>query len=89
MSPSTIKSFNPTDPADLVGEVETADQGAAAAALEQFGADLFVKEDSKRSLGKDKIPAKSKVDLVGTYNPSKIGMGKHKTGLKPSDHELP
>jgi len=36
----------------------------------------------------DKIPAKSKVDIVGTYNPSKIGMGKHKTGLKPSDHEL-
>lgn len=37
----------------------------------------------------DQIPAKSKVDFVGTYNPSKIGMGKHKTGLKPSDHKLP
>jgi type 1 glutamine amidotransferase len=37
----------------------------------------------------DNIPAKSNVDLVGTYNPSKIGMGKHKTGLKPSDHKLP
>ncbi|MHC4565476.1 MAG: ThuA domain-containing protein [Planctomycetota bacterium] len=37
----------------------------------------------------DQIPAKSKVDFVGTYNPSKIGMGKHKTGLKPSDHRLP
>ena len=37
----------------------------------------------------NKIPAKSNVDFVGTYNPSKIGMGKHKTGLKPSDHELP
>ena len=37
----------------------------------------------------DKIPAKSNVDFVGTYNPSKIGMGGHKTGLKPSDHELP
>ncbi|MFA9401042.1 MAG: aldehyde dehydrogenase family protein, partial [Acidobacteriota bacterium] len=35
MSPSTIKSFNPTDPADLVGEVEIADQAAAAAALER------------------------------------------------------
>ena len=31
---------------------------AAAAALEQYGADLFTKEDSKRELGKDKIPAK-------------------------------
>ncbi len=37
----------------------------------------------------DHIPAKSKVDLVGKYDPNKIGMGKHKTGLKPSDHELP
>ena len=31
---------------------------SAASALEQFGADLFIKEDSKRSLGKEKIPAK-------------------------------
>ena len=37
----------------------------------------------------DQIPAKSKVDFVGTYNPNNIGMGKHKTGLKPSDHALP
>jgi type 1 glutamine amidotransferase len=37
----------------------------------------------------DKIPAKSNVDFVGQYNPNKIGMGKHKKGLKPSDHKLP
>jgi hypothetical protein len=37
----------------------------------------------------DKIPVKSKVDFVGQYNPNKIGTGKHKTGLKPSDHKLP
>jgi len=37
----------------------------------------------------DKIPTKSKVDLVGQYKPNKIGMGGHKTGLKPSDHKLP
>jgi len=36
----------------------------------------------------DKIPAKSKVDFVGEYNPSQIGFGKCKKGLKPSDHEL-
>jgi len=30
----------------------------AAAALEEYGADLFIKEDAKRDLGKDKIPAK-------------------------------
>jgi type 1 glutamine amidotransferase len=33
----------------------------------------------------DKIPAKSSVDFVGMYNPNKIGMGKQKKGLKPSD----
>jgi len=37
----------------------------------------------------DKIPAKSKVDFVGRYDPNKIGVGKHKKGLKPSDHKLP
>jgi len=37
----------------------------------------------------DKIPAMSKVDFVGQYDPNKIGMGKHKKGLKPSDHKLP
>ncbi|MFC1635951.1 ThuA domain-containing protein [Planctomycetota bacterium] len=36
----------------------------------------------------DKIPAKSNVDIVGRYDPNKIGMGKHQQGLKPSDHEL-
>ena len=36
----------------------------------------------------DKIPAKTNVDLVGKYNPNKIGMSGHKTGIMPSDHEL-
>jgi type 1 glutamine amidotransferase len=36
----------------------------------------------------DQIPAKSNVDFVGEYSPNKIGMDKHKRGLKPSDHEL-
>ncbi|MHC4659227.1 MAG: ThuA domain-containing protein [Planctomycetota bacterium] len=31
----------------------------------------------------DEIPAKSKVDIVGDYNPNPIGMGGHKKGLKP------
>jgi type 1 glutamine amidotransferase len=35
-----------------------------------------------------KIPAKSKVDFVGEYNPNRIGTGGHKKGLKPSDHKL-
>lgn len=36
----------------------------------------------------DKIPARNKVDLVGEYDPSDIGFGGHKRGLKPSDHKM-
>jgi hypothetical protein len=35
-----------------------------------------------------KIPARSKVDHVGEYDPNAIGMGGHKKGLKPSDHKI-
>jgi hypothetical protein len=36
-----------------------------------------------------KIPARAKVGLVGAYRPNRIGMGRHKKGLKPADHKLP
>ena len=36
----------------------------------------------------DKIPAQAKVDLVGEYRPSKIGMGGFRKGLKPEDHRI-
>ena len=36
----------------------------------------------------DKIPARSKVDLVGKYKPNKIGFGGHKKGLTPRDHKI-
>jgi len=36
----------------------------------------------------DQIPAKSKVDLIGDYNPNIIGKARHKKGLKPSDYKL-
>ncbi len=36
----------------------------------------------------DKIPQKSKVDIVGEYEPNDIGFGGFKKGLKPSDHAL-
>ena len=36
----------------------------------------------------DKIPARSKVDIVGEYDPNPIGSGGHKKGLKPSDYRL-
>ncbi|MBM4018386.1 MAG: ThuA domain-containing protein [Planctomycetes bacterium] len=35
------------------------------------------------------IPAKAKVDFVGQYSPSPIGMGKFKKGVKPADLRLP
>jgi hypothetical protein len=34
----------------------------------------------------DKIPAKSNADLVGKYDPNRIGMGKRKKGLRAADH---
>jgi type 1 glutamine amidotransferase len=33
----------------------------------------------------NKIPARSKVDFIGEYNPKDIGMKRHKPGLKPAD----
>jgi len=36
----------------------------------------------------DKIPVKSKVDLVGEYGPNEIGTAGHKKGLKPLDHRI-
>jgi type 1 glutamine amidotransferase len=36
----------------------------------------------------NKIPAKSKVDIIGEYDPNPIGFGGHKKGLKPSVHKL-
>lgn len=36
----------------------------------------------------DRIPQKSNVDYVGTYNPTFYGFGTYKKGVKPADHEL-
>jgi type 1 glutamine amidotransferase len=33
----------------------------------------------------EQIPARANVDLVGTYTPIPIGVGKHKKGIKPAD----
>jgi hypothetical protein len=33
----------------------------------------------------DEIPARSKVDIVGTYAPTPFGFSKHQRGLKPAD----
>lgn len=36
----------------------------------------------------EEIPEKADVDLVGKYDPLPIGFGKHRQGVKPSDHAL-
>jgi len=36
----------------------------------------------------DKIPPTTNVDLVGEYNPNRIGSGAHKKGVKPSDLKI-
>lgn len=42
------------------------------------------------SLGMEaKIPARSAVDLVGKYDPSKIGFGTHRKGVMPAEHRIP
>ncbi len=41
------------------------------------------------SLGlSDKIPPKSKVDIIGQYDPKPIGFGGNKKGVKPQDHRI-
>jgi hypothetical protein len=36
----------------------------------------------------EQIPARAKADLVGPYDPTGIGYGKYKKGLKPADYRL-
>jgi hypothetical protein len=35
----------------------------------------------------EQIPERSNVDIVGEYNPTPFGFGKHQKGLKPEDHK--
>ncbi len=36
----------------------------------------------------EQIPKKSKVELVGEYKPTRIGVGRHKKGIRPQDYAL-
>jgi len=36
----------------------------------------------------EKIAPRAKVDLIGEYKPNRIGVGGHKKGLKPKDHQI-
>ncbi len=56
--------------------------------------EAFVREGSRRllvnaslwALGID-VPAKAKVDIVGTFKPTKFGFNKHTKGVRPADHK--
>jgi len=37
----------------------------------------------------DQIPPRANVDLVGPYQPTGFGFGKHIRGVRPADHRLP
>jgi type 1 glutamine amidotransferase len=37
----------------------------------------------------DRTPERAAVDFVGPYDPSPIGMGKFRKGVRPADHRLP
>jgi len=36
----------------------------------------------------DQIPARTKVDIVGDFNPLPFGFNKFKRGVEPSDHVM-
>jgi hypothetical protein len=36
-----------------------------------------------------KIPPRANVDIVGTYNPTWFGFGKHRKNVKPADYAMP
>jgi hypothetical protein len=61
----------------------------AATDLESAGLRRAVVNAVYWGLGlEDKIPAESKVDVVGEYRPTMYGFGTHKKGVRPADHRL-
>jgi type 1 glutamine amidotransferase len=68
-----------------VGRVFTTTMGASQDLLSEGLRRLLVNA-SYWALGmEDQIPAKSNVALVGKYEPTPFGFGKHKPGVRPSD----
>ena len=89
------------DPMMPVGWVKTY-QGASAEPARVFNTTMgasqdIVVEGTRRMLVnaaywclgmEKKIDAKSKVDIVGEYKPTRFGFGKYTKGVKPADHKL-
>jgi type 1 glutamine amidotransferase len=77
------KTYKGTD--DKSGRVFTTTLGASQD-LEAEGTRRMLVNACYWALGmEDKIPAKSKVDIVGEYKPSKFAFGGHVKGVKPED----
>jgi hypothetical protein len=61
----------------------------ASTDLETEGTRRLIVNGCYWALGlEDKIPAKSKVDIVGEYKPSKFAFGGYVKGVKPEDLQL-
>ncbi len=81
-----IKSY--TTPSGKVGRVFTTTMGASQD-FESEGLRRLLVNACYWALGlDDKIPAKSKVDLVGEFKPSPFKFGGFAKGLKPADHVM-
>lgn len=72
---------------DRSARVFTTTMGAATD-LEAEGTRRMLVNATYWALGmEDKIPEKSKVDIVGEFKPTPFGFGKAKKGLKPADYK--
>ena len=68
------------------GRVFTTTMGAATDLLAEGTRRMMVNAAYWAVGLEGKIPAKSKVDIVGVYKPLQFGFGKYKRGVKPSAH---
>ena len=70
------------------GRVFTTTMGAATDLIVEGSRRMMVNATYWAVGLEDKISAKSKVDLVGKYEPTRFGFGKYKRGIMPSAHLL-
>ncbi len=76
-------------PSGKTGRVFTTTMGAATA-LASEGLRRLLVNAAYWCLGmEDQIPPRANVDLVGQYQPTGFGFGKHLRGVRPADHKLP
>ncbi len=81
-----IKTYSPS--AGKTARVFTTTMGAAQD-FRSAGLRRLLVNASYWALGlEDQIPAQSKVDIVGTYEPTYFGFGKHTQGVHPQDLQL-